>query len=182
MALDTGTRMFSGRELNAAIAAAVGQDAAAAVFTGTMTAADVASVNINNSGTLASASLAATGDTATATLTATGYIRDSVGNALTAVGTNRATALQLAKQINNVTTAASGTGVILPTVAAAGIGAIVVVFNAGANTIQVYGASSDTIDTVAGSTGVALTNAKRAVFIAVAAATWVSAQLGVVSA
>ncbi len=107
---------------------------------------------------------------------------NSVSNALTAVGTNRATALALTANINNVTTAGASTGVTLPSIATVGISTIVIIFNAGANAIQVYGAGSDTIDTIAGSTGVVLTNAKRSMYFAVAAATWVSAQLGVVSA
>lgn len=115
----------------------------------------------------------------TGNLTSSGYMLRSVGNALTAVGTNRATALQLAKEVNNVTTAGSGTGVILPVGVA---GMRVTVFSAGANAIQVYATASETIDTVAGSTGVPLTNTKRADFFFVAANTWVSAQLGVVSA
>lgn len=177
MALSPGTRMFSGTELNAAIAAGIGQDPAASTFTGTTTVETLAATTITTVGTSTAAAFVATG-----AVTAGSYVRESVDNALTAVGTNRATALQLAKQINNVTTAASGTGVILPTVANAGTGGMVVVVNAGANAIQVYGSGSDTIDTVAGSTGVVLTNAKRAIFIPVAAATWISAQLGVISA
>lgn len=114
--------------------------------------------------------------------TASAYFNNSVGNALTAAGTTRADALALTKQINNVTTAAAGTGVVLPAVTTAGVGAIVVVFNAGASPVQVYGAGSDTIDGVAGATGVPLTNALRCLYMAVAANTWVSAQLGVVSA
>lgn len=120
--------------------------------------------------------------TAGTNLVATAYIQGSVGNALTAAGSDRATSLALTKSINNVTTAAASTGVTLPAVATVGIGGSVIIFNAGANAIQVYGDGSDTIDGVAGATGVPLTNAKRAVFIAVAAATWISAQLGVVSA
>lgn len=112
-------------------------------------------------------------------ITASAYFLQSVGNALTAVGTNRATALQLAKQVNNVTTAASGTGVILPVGVA---GMRITIYNAGANAIQVYASASETIDTVAGSTGVVLTNTKRAIYDFVAANTWISAQLGVVSA
>lgn len=111
-----------------------------------------------------------------------GYVANSVGNALTAVGTNRATSLALTKQVNNVTSAAGGTGVTLPSVTAAGIGSEITIFNAGANLIQVYGAGSDTIDGVAAATGVPLTNTKRCLYRAVAAATWVSAQLGVISA
>lgn len=108
-----------------------------------------------------------------------GYNLRSVGNALTAAGTTRADALQLAKEVNNVTTAAASTGVLLPVGV---VGMRIVVFNGGANTIQVYGAGSETIDGVAGATGVPLTNAKRCEYFFVAANTWVSAQLGVVSA
>jgi hypothetical protein len=111
-----------------------------------------------------------------------GYARESVANSLTAAGTNQGTGLQLASQINNIATAATGTGVVLPAVSTAGIGASVVLFNGGAHAIKVYGAGSDTIDGVAGSTGVTLTNAKRCAYISVAAGTWISAQLGVASA
>ena len=107
------------------------------------------------------------------------YALSSVGNALTAVGTDRATALQLAKEVNNVTTAASGTGVILPVGV---IGMVVTVYNNGANPINVYASASETIDTVAGVTGVTLTNALRCQYTNVAANTWISAQLGVISA
>ena len=107
------------------------------------------------------------------------YALSSVGNALTAVGADRAAALQLAKQVNNVTTAASGTGVILPVGV---IGMVITVYNAGAHPIKVYASASETIDTVAGVTGVTLTNAKRCQYTFVAANTWISAQLGVISA
>lgn len=107
------------------------------------------------------------------------YALSSVGNALTAVGTNRATALQLAKEVNNVTTAASGTGVILPVGV---IGMVITVYNAGANAIKVYASASETVDTIAGATGVTLTNAKRCLYTFVDVNTWISAQLGVVSA
>lgn len=136
-----------------------------------------------SSANLASAVTGETGSGAvvfgTSPTIATGTIGFSTSNALTAVGSARSDALALTSLINNVTTAAASTGVILP---AGVIGQAVFVFNAGANTIQVYGAGSDTIDTVAGSTGVPLTNAKRAVYICVAANTFISAQLGVVSA
>lgn len=108
-----------------------------------------------------------------------GYGLRSVGNALTAAGTTRADALQLAKEINNITTAAASTGVILPVGV---VGMRITVFNAGANAIKVYASASETIDGTAGATGVALTNAKRCDYFFVAANTWISAQLGVVSA
>ena len=107
------------------------------------------------------------------------YALSSVDNALTAVGTNRADALQLAKQVNRVTTAASGTGVILPVGV---IGMVITVYNDGANAISVYASASETVDTVAGVTGVTLTNALRCQYTFVAANTWISAQLGVISA
>ena len=125
----------------------------------------------------ASSTIAATGN-----LSSSAYIQRSVGNALTAAGTTRADALALTKAVNRITTAAASTGVTLPSAATVGIGGIVYIYNDGANAIKVYGAGSDTIDGTAGSTGVTLTNAKRCVYICVAANTWISAQLGVVSA
>ena len=107
------------------------------------------------------------------------YALSSVDNALTAVGASRADALQLAKQVNRVTTAASGTGVILPVGV---IGMVITVYNDGANAINVYASASETVDTVAGVTGVTLTNALRCQYTFVAANTWISAQLGVISA
>lgn len=115
-------------------------------------------------------------------LTLLGYWTQTVANALTAVGTNRANSLALTASINNITSAAASTGVTLPNAALVGIGGTVYIYNAGANAIKVYGAGSDTIDTIAAATGVTLTNAKRCQYTVVAAATWVSAQLGVVSA
>lgn len=103
----------------------------------------------------------------------------SVDAAKTATGTNRATAYAITKKVTQFTTAAASTGAVLP---AGVIGQTYTIFNAGANAIQVYGNGSDTIDGVAGSTGVPLTNAKRCEYTCVAANTWISAQLGVVSA
>src|SRR5882757_227474 len=92
------------------------------------------------------------------------YARQSVSDALTAVGTNRATSLALVSAINVVATAASGTGVTLPAAATVGIGGIVTVYNYGANPIQVYAAGSETIDGAAAATGVPLANAKRCLY------------------
>lgn len=130
--------------------------------------------------TLASTGLATLASaTVTANLTASAYVLESVGNALTAAGNNRATALQLAKVRNIVTTAAASTGVLLPVGV---VGMYIDIFNYGANAITVYAAGSETIDGTAGATGVALTNAKRARFFFDAANTWISAQWEVVSA
>ena len=111
------------------------------------------------------------------------YVGESSATGLTAVGTNRATSLQLAAAVNVLSAVGSGTGVTLPSAATVGVGGHVIIFNNdSANLCQVYGAGSDTIDTIAAATGVPLTHAKRCMYIVTAAATWVSAQLGVVSA
>jgi hypothetical protein len=108
-----------------------------------------------------------------------GYFLRSVGNALTATGTTRADALQLAKEVNRLTTVAASTGVILPVGV---VGMRIRIFHAGASPVKVYASASETIDGVAGATGVTLTNALRCEYEFVAANTWISAQLGVVSA
>lgn len=139
---------------------------------------------VGNNATLAAATITSATITTAAvtTLTVSGYEANSVATGLTAAGTTRADALQLAKQINNVTTAGLGTGVILPAVSTVGVGGKITIFNGGASPVQVYGSGSDTIDGVAATTGVPLTNAKRCDYYAIAATTWISAQLGVVSA
>ena len=114
--------------------------------------------------------------------TASEFFDESVGNALTAAGTTRADALALTAAVNNITTAGLNTGAVLPASATIGVGGHVIIYNAGANPIKVYGAGSDTIDGTAGSTGVTLTNSKRCEYRVVAANTIISAQLGVTSA
>lgn len=136
-------------------------------------------INATTVGVTTPASGAFTTLSSTGNLTVGTYVLRSVGNALTAAGTNRATALQLAKEINNVTTAAASTGVLLPVGV---VGMVITLFNGGASPMQVYATASETIDGVAGATGVPLANAKRANFYFTAANTWISAQLGVVSA
>lgn len=116
------------------------------------------------------------------TLTATGLVTESLATGITAsVTQTRAGATALARQVNNVTTVAnSGDAVKLP---AATVGQSIVIFNSGANPASVFpNGASDTIDGGAGGAAVTLTNAKRAVFVCIAANTWISAQLGVASA
>lgn len=166
----SGFRMFAGEALNA------WKDQINAAFAGT-TAVDALTVT----GAVTS------GSVATGTVTATGnvsalYLDVSTGAGLTAAGTDRATALALTKAVNVIGTAAASTGVVLPAAATVGIGGKVVIFHNGANAIKVYGAGSDTIDGVAGATGVSLTNALRCEYFVTAALTYLSAQLGVVSA
>lgn len=104
-------------------------------------------------------------------------------NEIVALGTTQATAFQLRAAINDVATVAANTGVKLPQPVA---GMTIIVFNDGASPLQVYGFAGETIDGVAGATGVPLANAKRCAYYCFMSAagvlTWISAQLGVVSA
>jgi hypothetical protein len=100
-------------------------------------------------------------------------------NTITATGSTRADAYVIKKARTRFTTVAASTGALLP---AALQGRYRVIYNAGASPLTVYAAGSDTIDGTAGSTGVALANAKRCEYYCVADGVWISAQLGVVSA
>lgn len=93
----------------------------------------------------------------------------------------RAGALALTTAINNLATVAnSGDAVGLP---AAVAGAFVIVLNGGANPAKVFPlGSADTIDGGSAGASVTLTNAKRCLYLCVAAGVWISAQLGVASA
>ena len=102
-----------------------------------------------------------------------GFFRGSVGNALTAFsGGGQSSALALTKQFNFVSTvAAAGDSVRLPASVA---GEWVTVFNGGANSLQVFGAGTDTIDGIATGTGEPLAAGKIGIYYCNAAGTWVS--------
>lgn len=70
---------------------------------------------------------------------------------LTATGSNQAGALALPADLNRISTAPAGTGVRLPPAVP---GLDVFILNHGANSLQVYGAGTDTIDDIATATGV----------------------------
>ena len=92
--------------------------------------------------------------------------------ALVAAGTNQATALQLSAVVNAIGTTASGTGVKLPPCE---VGALVYVYNGGAQTLQIYTNETTGVTmnaAVAGSTGVALGTTKTAICIGTSATTW----------
>lgn len=107
-------------------------------------------------------------------VTVSGYTLRSVGAALTAAGTTRADALQLAKETNNLTTVASGTGAVLPVGV---IGMRIRVYNNGAQTLALYATASETINGTAGATGVTLAATKVADLEFTAANTWISVAL-----
>ena len=92
------------------------------------------------------------------------------GITATASGT-QANAVLLTAQFNKVATVAtSADSVKLPQISAVPntlgcIGSSVIVRNAGASTLQVFGSGTDTINDVATATGVAVATLKTAVFI-----------------
>jgi hypothetical protein len=94
-------------------------------------------------------------------------------NALTAhAGGTQAAALQLAATINNVTTVASaGDSVKLP--ASAG-GLAITIMNNGASSMQVFGAGTDTIDSVATATGVSQGIGVITTYYCTAAGNWLT--------
>jgi hypothetical protein len=104
-------------------------------------------------------------------LSSTGTSASSASDALTAVGTSQATGLQLTAMVNNITTAAAGTGVNLPASAA---GLQVTVENNGANAILVYPliGATDTINGIAATIGVLLQIGSIGTFICSAAGAW----------
>ena len=155
----------------------------AAVTSGTITGTTIDNSVIGGTTPAAGAFTTIAGTAITATyLTTSEFVNLSAATGLTAAGTTRATALALTKQLNNVTTAAASTGVILVPSATVGVGGFVRVWNNGANPIKVYAAGTDTIDGTAGSTGVTLTNAHAADFTLVASGAFLSNQLGATSA
>jgi hypothetical protein len=110
------------------------------------------------------------------------FVQQSTAAGLTATGSTYAGALQLADALNFFSTVVTGTGTVLPPISEMGIGGSAEIFNAGAGTLSVYGPNGATIDNTAGTTGVVLSNARRCEYIASTGSTYISAQLGAVSA
>lgn len=87
-------------------------------------------------------------------------------------GGGQTSALALTKAINNVTTvAAAGDSVRLPASAA---GLAITITNSGANSMQVYGAGTDTINGVATGTGVAQLPGQTVVYTCAVAGNWLA--------
>lgn len=98
-------------------------------------------------------------------------------NALTAhAGGGQGSALPLTYEINNVTTVATaGDSVALPTSVA---GMEVIIINDAANSMQVFGAGTDTVDDVATATGVAQIGKSVVLYTCPVAGKWYSLGLG----
>lgn len=102
-------------------------------------------------------------------------VAEKVATGLTAAGTTIADALALTSAINVVGTAASGTGVKLPS--STSIGAEVVVQNLGANDLEVYPPAADgVINGAAAGTAITLATATKVVgrFTRTSATTWLA--------
>ena len=108
-------------------------------------------------------------------VTLTGRLYETASEGLTATGTTQATALQLTAEISRLSIVALGAGVILP---AAAPGLDVFIINNGANPVQVYGKGSDTIDSVAGATGVSQMSNSNVLYCSTAAGAWYSNGIG----
>jgi hypothetical protein len=88
------------------------------------------------------------------------------------VGTTNANALALSNEINIVTTAAAGTGVVLPRVET---GASVYVSNLGANDILVYPGTGVQINALTATTGgFTVPTGKSAMFFGASGTRWTS--------
>lgn len=88
---------------------------------------------------------------------------DDQTESLTAAGSTRADALALSTSVSIVTTAGSGTGVVLPA-AATQLQNEFRILNLGANTLSVYATGSDTINAVAGTTAFSIVANAGSVF------------------
>lgn len=111
----------------------------------------------------------------------TNYQFQSTQDNLVAKGSNQATAFLLAGQVNygamlnRFTTVPLGSGCVLP---AAVSGLSIGIINSGANPLQVYGLGGDTINGVAGSSGVPMMVNSFAFFQCLTTGQWFTVDLG----
>ena len=97
-------------------------------------------------------------------------IAGDTASALTAAGSTQGTALQLGAATNAFTTVAASTGALLPI---AGIGDEVKVWNAGANTLSVYGQTGEAIGAGAANAAFSVAANKGASFTKVTGTLWI---------
>ena len=119
---------------------------------GTVTIASNATA-ANTASTIVSRDASGNFSTGTITATLSGSVNTPTATGLTATGTTLANALVLTADYNQVSTTASGTGVVLPT---AVVGRSVYIVNRGANTLNVYPATGAAIDGLSANTAFVL--------------------------
>lgn len=110
-------------------------------------------------------------------LSANTLFTESASNTLTAhAGGGQTNALQLTSELNRITTVATaGDSVMLP---AAVQGLTILIDNAGANQMQVYGNGTDTINGVATATGVSQMAGSEVIYVCHGTGTWFANGLG----
>ena len=102
-------------------------------------------------------------------LTLEGQTGFSISAAVTAAGSTQGTATALTKTINNVTTVAASTGVVLPTAVA---GYMVIVRNGGANALNVYPATGAAINAGAANSAHSLPVGAMIQYVATSTTQW----------
>ena len=123
--------------------------------------------NITSVGTLTS--MTSTGNVQGANVIATAYHIRSVGVSISAAGTVQANATALTKEINVVSTVASGSGVVLPTAVA---GMVLTITNTSANSLLVYPAVNGIINTQAANASYTQSSGATLQFIAPSSTQW----------
>ena len=119
----------------------------ASTLTGTLSVLSASQPNVTSVGTLTS--LAVTGNITSANITTSTHVIRSVATAISAAGTVQGDATALTKDINVVSTVSAGQGVRLPTAVA---GMVIIVNNTSATSMNVYPATSASINSLATNT------------------------------
>lgn len=101
---------------------------------------------------------------------ATQNIGGTCESAITATGSSQATAYQLNSDVNEVTTTASSTGVILP--ASCSPGDSFTVYNIGANTLAIYPPTGESINALSANAAYSPATAKVCLLTKVSATRW----------
>jgi hypothetical protein len=122
--------------------------------------------NITSVGTLTS--LTTSGNISAANVTASSYHIRSVATGISANGSTQGTATAITKEINIISTVASGAGIILPAIA----GAVVTITNTSANSLLVYPATGASINSLSANAAFTQGAGSTLQFIAPTATQW----------
>ncbi|MEK6746512.1 MAG: DUF2793 domain-containing protein [Pseudomonadota bacterium] len=105
-------------------------------------------------------------------IAATGRVAfKSIATSVSAAGSTQGTATALTKSFNEITTVASGQGVVLPSPEA---GEIIMVANQGANALNIYPATGHSINNLSANTAQSLATDTRKIFFATGGSKWYS--------
>ena len=124
--------------------------------------------NITSTGTLTSATVSGN-ITAQANINMTGYVIRSVSTGISAAGSTQGTATAITKEINVVSTVASGAGVILPTAVA---GMAITITNTSANSLLVYPATNGIINSLSANAAYTQASGSTLQFVAPTTTQW----------